>query len=138
MSAFKQLLSITFHGQNASCPLLQQGERMAVPSYLLSSPIGLAFHHSKPTVFDGRRLIHYKFLFHTLHTKLLSYGFLSIPLTVTSKFGVHFQPIKKTTFTGCRTLLGTLYLFSSYALRCLIACSQSIKLPRCWLFCRIF
>lgn len=31
---------------------------------------------------------------------------------VSHKVGVHIQPV------GCRALLGTLYLFSSYALRC--------------------
>lgn len=48
-------------------------------------------------------------------------AFYPLLLTVTCKFGVHFQPIKKTTVIGCRTLLPVLYLFNWYALRCLIA-----------------
>lgn len=48
-------------------------------------------------------------------------AFYPLLLTVTCKFGVHFQPIKKITVIGCRTLLGRLYLFTSYALQCLIA-----------------
>nr|DAT32731.1 MAG TPA: hypothetical protein [Caudoviricetes sp.] len=36
---------------------------------------------------------------------------------VSHKFGVHFQPFVK----GCRTLVGRLYLFTSYALHCLPA-----------------
>ena len=48
-------------------------------------------------------------------------AFYPLLLTVTSEFGVHFQPIKKTTFIGCRSLLPVLYLFNWYALRCLTA-----------------
>lgn len=48
-------------------------------------------------------------------------AFYPLLLTVASKFGVHFQPIKKTTVIGCRTLLPVLYLFNWYALQYLIA-----------------
>nr|DAZ59439.1 MAG TPA: hypothetical protein [Caudoviricetes sp.] len=53
-------------------------------------------------------------------------AFYPLLLTVSRKFGVHFQPFTK----GCRTLLGRLYLFTSYALHCLSAFSLSDKLAR--------
>jgi hypothetical protein len=44
-------------------------------------------------------------------------AFYPCVLIVSYKVGVHFQPIKKTTFVGCRALLEGLYLFTLYALR---------------------
>lgn len=42
---------------------------------------------------------------------MLSHGFLSVLLRVSSQFGVHLHPI------GSRVLLGGLYLFTAYALQ---------------------